>query len=116
MQAQIQLTGGDEIAEFTGLWQWLTSERALTGTVRVVRRPAAEDELGGALDTLVLALSSAGAVAALSRALTVWLATRRADVTITVKASGEVKLDARRIKDQDIAPLLRQVLRAPDES
>ncbi|MFD1539582.1 effector-associated constant component EACC1 [Nonomuraea guangzhouensis] len=116
MQTQIQLTGGDETAEFAALWQWLTSERALAGTVKVVRRPAAEDELGGALDTLVLALSSAGAVAALSRALTTWLATRRADVTITVKASGEVKLDARRVKDQDIAPLLRQVLRAPDES
>ncbi|MFD0885703.1 hypothetical protein ACFQ08_14205 [Streptosporangium algeriense] len=116
MDAQVQVSGGDEITEFTELRKWLTGERALTGRVRVVRHPPAEDELGGVLDTLAVALGSGGAGIALVRALTVWLRTRRADVTITVTSpSGTVKLNAQRVRDAAVLSLLEEILRDGDE-
>lgn len=117
MDAEIRVCGTDEVAELTGLWEWLRSERALAGTVRPVRRPPAEGELGGVFDMLAVALGSGGAGAALVKSLTVWLQTRRPDVAITVtSASGSVTLDAHRIRNSDVLPLLQGVLRERDES
>jgi hypothetical protein len=47
VQADIQISGGDNIAEFAALWEWLRGERALTGLVRPVRGQLGETELGG---------------------------------------------------------------------
>ncbi len=79
--------------------------------MRSVQRPPGEGELGGAFDLLAVALGSGGAGAALVRSLTVWLQTRRPDVVITVTSpTGSVTLDANRIKDASVLPLLEQVL------
>ncbi|MEU1734745.1 hypothetical protein [Streptosporangium sp. NPDC020145] len=116
MDALVQVSGGDEITEFTELRGWLSAERALTGGVRVVRRPPAEGELGGVLDTLAVALGSSGAGMALVRALTTWLRTRRADVTITVTSpSGTVELNAQRVRDTAVLSLLEEILRDGEE-
>jgi len=116
MEAEIRVSGGDDVAEITGLFQWLRGERALAGTVRSVQRAPGEGELGGAFDMLAVALGSGGTGAALARSLTVWLRTRRPDVVITVTSpSGKVKLDAHRVKDDSIQPLLEQMLRERDE-
>ncbi|MCW2918499.1 MAG: hypothetical protein JWN52_6567 [Actinomycetia bacterium] len=116
MEAQIRVSGGDDVAEFIALREWLTGERALTGTVRVVQLPPGEGELGGVFDMLAVVLGSGGAGVALAKSLTVWLQTRRTDVTVTVTSpSGSVKLDVQRIKDASVLPLLEEVLREHDE-
>ncbi|MET8144591.1 hypothetical protein ABZU32_30160 [Sphaerisporangium sp. NPDC005288] len=116
MEAHIRVSGGDDAVEFTALQDWLGGQRALTGMVRLIQRPPREGELGGAFDMLAVALGSGGAGVALAKALTVWLQTRRADVTITVTSpSGSVKLDVQRINDAGVLPLLEEVLRERDE-
>jgi hypothetical protein len=116
MEAEIRVSGGDDVAEITELFQWLRGERALAGTVRSVQRAPGEAELGGAFDMLAVALGSGGTGAALARSLTAWLRTRRPDVVITVTSpSGSVKLDAHRVKDGSIQPLLEHMLRERDE-
>ncbi|MBB4918898.1 effector-associated constant component EACC1 [Streptosporangium saharense] len=116
MDALVQVSGDDEITEFTELRGWLSGDRALTGRTRVVRQPPGEGELGGALDTLVVTLGSGSAGIALVRALTTWLRTRRADVTITVTSpSGTVELNAQRVRDTAVLSLLEEILRDGDE-
>ncbi|WP_308169806.1 effector-associated constant component EACC1 [Acrocarpospora catenulata] len=116
MEARIGVSGDDEVAELADLQEWLRGERALIGRVRSVSRPPAENELGGALDVLVVALGTGGAGVALARSLTAWLQTRRVNVAITVTSpSGSVKVDAQRIKDEAVLPMLQEVLRAGDE-
>jgi hypothetical protein len=116
MEAQIHVAGGDGVAEFAALWEWLRGDRALAGALRPVRQPPHEGELGGALDVLVVALGSGGAGVALAKALPVWLRTRRSDVTITVTSpTGRITLDAQRVRDAAVVPLLQEVLRDRDE-
>lgn len=116
MDARIQVSGSDEAGQFTNLWTWLRGERALAGTVRAEQRPPGAGELGGVYDMLTVAVGSGGAGVALARSLTAWLQTRRSDVVITVTSpSGNVQLDARRIKDTGVLPLLEEVLRERDE-
>jgi len=115
MDAQIRVSGGDEVEEFTDLWEWLSGERALTGTVQIVRLPPSDGELGGVFDMLSVALGSGGAGVVLARSLTAWLQTRRSNVAVTVATeSGTVKVDARNLAPGDVLPLLQQVLRAGD--
>jgi len=109
MQAEIRVSADDDVVAYTDLLQWLRRERQLAGSVSAVYRRPAEDELGGVLDMLAVALGSGGAVVALAGSLTAWLQTRRSDVSITVTSpSGSVKIDASHIKDADA--LLREVL------
>lgn len=116
IEAQIQMSGGDRITEITDLLAWLRGERALAGTVRAMQRPPDDGELGGVFDMLAMAPGSGGAAAALARSPTAWLGSRRADVTVTVTSpSGSVTLDARRVDDRSVLPLLREVLRDHDE-
>jgi hypothetical protein len=117
VDVEIRISRGDDSTEFAALREWLRGERALTGAVRPVRRRPGDSELGGAYDMLAVALGSGGAGVALARSLTAWLRTRRPDVAITVKSpSGEVTVDARKIKEDDVMPLLREVLGMGDES
>jgi hypothetical protein len=117
VEAEIRITRGGDIAQFASLWEWLRSERALTGTVRPIPEPPLDTELGGIYDLLAVALGSGGAGVALARSLTAWLQTRRPDVAISVTSpEGTVTVDARRVRDGDVMPLLKEVLRARDES
>ena len=61
MEAQIRISGGDEVVELPALQKWLSGERSLAGRVRAVRRPPREGELGGAFDMLAVALESGSA-------------------------------------------------------
>jgi hypothetical protein len=116
VEAEIRISRGG-IAEFTALWEWLRGERALAGTVRAVPEPPGSTDLGGVYDILVVALGSGGAGVALAKSLTAWLQTRRSDIAITVTTpSGGVTVDAHKLKDTEIMPLLHEVLRARDES
>lgn len=116
MEVQIRVSGGDEVVEFAELREWLSSERALAGTVEVVQRPPAEGELGGAFDMLAVALGSGGAGVALARSLTVWLQSRRANVSITVTTpSKRVELKAHQVQDATALRMLEEVLAKSDE-
>ena len=115
MDAQIRVSGSDNVAEFAALWEWLKAERDLQGALSPVRQVVEEGQMGGAFDVLSVALGTGGAGVTLAQSLTVWLRGRRADVSITVmSAAGSVTVDARRVKDP--LPLLQQVLRNQDES
>jgi membrane-associated two-gene conflict system component 1 (EACC1) len=115
MGAQIRVSGGDDIEEFTDLWEWLRLERALTGTVQAVRPTPSDGELGGAFDMLAVALGSGGAGMALARSLMAWLRTRRPSVTVTVETkAGTVTVAARDVDRADVLPLLDRVLRNGD--
>jgi hypothetical protein len=116
VEAEIRVSQGDAVAEFSSLQEWLRGERALAGTVRAVPGQPAETELGAAFELLAVALGSGGAGATLAKSLITWLQTRRPGVKITVTTeSGSVALEARQVKDSDVMPLLLEVLRTRDE-
>lgn len=116
LDAEIRISGGDDVAELAALWGWLSGERELAGAVRAVRSQVAGTELGGGSDLLAVALGSGGAGVALARSLATWLRTRRPNVAITVTSrSGSVTVEARQVKDGDVMPLLKEVLAARDE-
>lgn len=116
MEAEIRISQGDSVAEFSSLWQWLRGERALAGAVRAVPHEPAETELGGAFELLAVALGSGGAGATFARSLITWLQTRRPGVKITVTSqSGSVTLEASQVRDGDVMPLLHEVLGTRDE-
>jgi membrane-associated two-gene conflict system component 1 (EACC1) len=115
MDAQIQVSGGDEVEEFAELWRWLRGERALAGMVRAVPRRPGQGEMGGAFDMLAVALGSGGAGAMLAQSLTAWLRTRRPQVEVTVTSTtGSVTVSASNLRQEDALPLLEQVLRDSD--
>jgi hypothetical protein len=115
MEAQIRVSGGDEIEEIAGLWEWLRGERGLAGAVQAVRRPPGPEEMGGAFDMLAVAVGSGGAATVLARALITWLQTRRPNVSVTVTTTARTvtiqasDLDADAAKNA-VLPLLRQAL------
>jgi hypothetical protein len=115
VEAQIRISGGDEVEEITDLWDWLRSERGLAGAVRGIRRPPGEAELGGVFDMLAVALGTGGAGAVLARSLMAWLQTRRPSVAVSVTTeAGTVKVDARNLDPGDVLPVLQHVLRGDD--
>ena len=114
MEAQIQVSGDNPVEEITSLRKWLDRQRDLSGRVESARRPAGEEELGAALDTLLVALGS-GTGAALARSLGTWLRTRRSDVAITVKTpSGSTRVTAGNLEPTEVLTLLQGVLREHD--
>jgi hypothetical protein len=116
VEAEIQISQGGDVTEFTALREWLRGERALTGPVRAVRRQPGETELGGAFDLLTVALGSGGAGAVLAKSLVTWLQTRRPSISITVTtAKGSVTLEGNQLQESDVMPLLLEVLRTRDE-
>jgi Effector Associated Constant Component 1 len=111
MHAHISISGRDEVTEYAALASWLSEERELDGPVRMIQRKPQDGELGGVYDVLSVAVGSGGAVAVLARSLVTWLQARRSDVEVTIShpKGGSVKVNARRIKDVDLALLIQEV-------
>jgi Effector Associated Constant Component 1 len=118
MQVLIAVSGDDEIADMASLTQWLRADRDLQGTVRLVRAPVAEGELGGALDVVSVAVGSGGIGVALAQALSAWLSTRTpglAKLKLTVTAGDrKAELTARGVSDP--AAVIDQVRKIIDSS
>jgi Effector Associated Constant Component 1 len=116
VEAEIQISQGDDVTEFAALREWLRGERALTGLVRAARRQPGETELGAAFDLLTVALGSGGVGVVLAKSLVTWLPTRRPTIAITVTtAKGSVTVTGPELKDSAVMTLLLEVLRANDE-
>ncbi|GAA2158412.1 hypothetical protein GCM10009760_61370 [Kitasatospora kazusensis] len=112
MDAQIRLSGGDEIAETAALWQWLRGERQLAGRIRAVTPPPGEGELGGAVELLSVALGSGGTAAVLAGSLSTWLQSRRSGVKITVTGPDgtTTTVEADNLRPDEVLPLITRVL------
>jgi hypothetical protein len=120
VEAEIRVSGGpgadvDEVAELTALLEWLRGEPGLAGAIRAARTPPRPDELGGAVEALVVALGPGGAAGILAGSLFGWLRTRRPSVKVTVtKGSGSVTVEASEVRDGDVLTVLREALRTGD--
>ncbi|MEV7330157.1 hypothetical protein [Micromonospora sp. NPDC093244] len=83
------------------LFSWLQRTDELRGRVRTLPRQPGPHEMGGAVEIVSVALSSGGAAAVLASALTTWLQTRRARISVefVVNETGEtlrrVEVEAR---------------------
>jgi hypothetical protein len=116
IEAQIRVSGGDEIAEFASLWNELRRVHDLTGRVRTVAAAPGEEELGAAFEMLSVALGSGGMGATLAGALANWLSNRRSDISVTVKSSErEITVQAHRVSQEQAQALFEKVLKAGDE-
>lgn len=105
-QVRLSVDGppGAEVA----LWQWLRAEPELRGQVRREQVAAEAGAMDGATG-LVVALASTGTLAAVARAVVVWLTHRHGDYTVTViwPDGATVALDAKRAQAGDVERLLR---------
>jgi hypothetical protein len=113
MDAQIRIAGGTG-EELTALGEWLAGEDELRGRVQIAGNPVGDTELGSIPDLLTVALGTGGAGTVLASSLITWLQTRRTTAKITVESAGRsITLDIQTVGE--VAPLLRQVLRAGDD-
>jgi hypothetical protein len=100
-ELKLAVHGTDTDQHLRALHQWLGHEGELRGRMELRTRTPAEDEMGGALEVLAVALGSGGAAAVIAQSVCTWLTQRRSDVTVTVKAADgrEVTIDLRRAED-----------------
>jgi Effector Associated Constant Component 1 len=113
MDVQIRSAGGSG-EELTALGDWLASEDELRGRLQIAGNPVGDTELGSIPDLLTVALGTGGAGTVLASSLITWLQTRRTTAKITVESAGRsITLDIQTVGE--VAPLLRQILRAGDD-
>ncbi|MGW5714969.1 effector-associated constant component EACC1 [Amycolatopsis sp. NPDC003865] len=118
-EPSLRISVDDRPDEIRSLADWLRREDQLRGRVsfRPAARPA-DGEMGGVVDVLSVAFGAGGAGAVLAGTLSTWLASRRADlkVTVTARDGAKVELDAHRVRD--VAEVLRELQRlahGPDQ-
>lgn len=103
--------GSDELLD---LREWLRNERELRGIVRLVYAPVGEEELGGVVDAISVAVGAGGAGTVLASSLTTWLQTRRTAVRLVVeRGKRKVTLDLE--TRESVLPLIERLLEPGDE-
>ncbi|WP_149260805.1 hypothetical protein [Actinomadura sp. K4S16] len=115
MELRIDLAGGDEIREKAALLQWLRTDRRLAGHVRLRRRPAGSEELGGALEVLMVAVGSGGVAAVLAQSLPVWLQSRRPAVKVKLTTSTGESVELETADASEAPRLIEELLRNRDD-
>ncbi|MDG4820583.1 hypothetical protein O7635_01795 [Asanoa sp. WMMD1127] len=101
MTVEISIVDG-AVDDLESLHEWLTSEDSLRGRVHKGAVVPAPDEMGALSDSLVVALSSGGAVTAFASAVTAWARHRapRVKIRVSVTRTGRtVEVDASNFAD-----------------
>lgn len=91
----VGITLGEECDELRSLVQWLRLEDDLRGRIHPTRRPIEPGQMGGALDAIIVAVSSGGAIVVLVQSLFTWLTKRRTTeiyLRVTREDGREVEL------------------------
>lgn len=114
VEAELRIqTAGDLPGENAALTAWLNAERELRGRLHHRTAPVGDNDLGGTLDSVVVALGS-GTGMVLARALVQFVRNRRADITIVV-TRGEQTVSVTASRVQQVESLLAQVLHEADD-
>jgi hypothetical protein len=105
-QLRLSVDGGRDAD--VALWQWLRGAPDLRGKISREQGPSPAGAMGGTTE-LVVALASTGTLAAVARAVGVWLTQRHADITVTITLPDgrTVALDAQRVQPGDVERLLQ---------
>ncbi|WP_336087233.1 effector-associated constant component EACC1 [Nocardia sp. SSK8] len=98
--------------ELFRMLEWFNDTDELRGRVS---RPAGEigaGQMGGLTEVLVVTLGAGGLAPVLIQSLSGWLTARRSDISVTVKTGEhtEITVDAKRIKEPDVARTLQSML------
>ncbi|MFD0274401.1 hypothetical protein ACFVHB_10905 [Kitasatospora sp. NPDC127111] len=112
MDVHIAVTGERTAAEAESLADWLRGEPGLAGVTLTGAKPA-PGELGSVADLVTVAAGAGGALTVLAASLRTWFAQpRRSDVRLKIRRPGgeTVELDAKRVRGEDVAAILRHVL------
>lgn len=107
MQFDITISSDRPVDDLISLSQWLRRERELAGSVTQVRHHPAEEELGGAIDAISVALGSGGAISAFVATLRVWLQNRPKTKIKIARGKYIIEVDTGRVKD--LSSLLAQL-------
>ncbi|BCJ67457.1 effector-associated constant component EACC1 [Polymorphospora rubra] len=100
MEIYIKLTAGDATEdEVRALLQWIRAGEDDGIGARLVHGNIPEDHLGPLTDSIAVAISSGGAVAALAASVREWLRQRSTDIRLTIEKPNGVSfhLDAKRV-------------------
>ncbi|MFD0622155.1 hypothetical protein ACFQ2K_06115 [Streptomyces sanglieri] len=91
------------------LRDWLVSEDALRGRVRLHRQPPLPGHMGSTMELLTVALGSGGILAVLIQSVCTWLTSRGTDIKITISAEDgrQIEVDVQRAADPQA--LLREI-------
>jgi hypothetical protein len=119
VEVRISFVAGDREDGLESLSDWLRAEPELAGRISLTAAEPRPGELGAAVDALVAAVGSGGALSVLAMSLNAWLSQpRRSDVRIRVEGeTGRVvEIDADRVDSDRVEALVRQALgRASEE-
>jgi len=110
----LRLTLNGDVQDNDSLWDWLREEPDLRG--RVHQASQAVPGHMGAMTEIIVTAATSGTIAALARSLSIWIAQRRSDVSVTITSSDgkTVSVDASRVTAAD--ELIRTVLDKAAES
>jgi hypothetical protein len=101
MSLRLSVESGDAASDFEELSDWLRQEEGLRGLITEEDAAPTPGELGTAIDVLIAAVGSSGALTVLLSSLQAFIATRGSDISIRLMGKGgrEVTVDAKRVKD-----------------
>jgi hypothetical protein len=107
LRIMIESDGSGE-SELRSLHDWLRAEDELTADVKWDTPPISETRMGAVSDSIIAIFGAGGAGVILARSITVWLKTRRPEVTVRVKSrTRTIQVEARNIKDGE--EFIRQI-------
>ncbi|WP_410556877.1 effector-associated constant component EACC1 [Actinomadura fulvescens] len=101
-------SAGFHSANHSALLHWLRTERRLAGLVRARQHQPGPEELGGALDVVMVAVSSGGVVAVLAQMLPAWIRSRRPAVRFTLTTQAGDRLELEASDAAEASPLIAQ--------
>lgn len=99
MTIELTVHSADAESDLIALAQRLRGERELAGLVWQQRTPIVDNQLGGAWDTITVAMGSGGVGSVLAGALTTWLQHRTKTTVKLTRGDLSVEIHTGRIKD-----------------